>query len=441
MTDELDLLFPAHLQRVGGLVESALAAEGYGSLVVHSGFARCAFLDDQAYPFRPNPHFRWAVPVGDAPDCLLVWEPGRRPRLLFVSPADYWHLPPRLPDGAWTACFDVEPHADVSSAWAAIRPASGRAFIGEVPPAFPAESFAAVNPERLLQRLHDGRVRKSAYEIACLRLATRAGVAGHHAAARAFEAGGSEWEILLAFLAGCGQREHELPYQAIVACDAHAATLHYQSVDRSRPAARHSLLIDAGAQFRGYASDITRTHASSPGLFRDLVREMDHAQQSLAAAVRPGVDWRDLHLTAHQLVAEVLKEAGILRIDPDEAVHNGLSDVFLPHGLGHLLGLQTHDVGGFRARPLDEPVPPPEGHRALRLTRILEEGFVVTMEPGLYFIDMKLAGARQGPLSGAIDWQLVDALRPCGGIRIEDNLVVTAGGSENLTRDAFRAPG
>jgi Xaa-Pro dipeptidase len=441
MSDDLESQFGGHLRQVARCIEDALSAEGYGSLVVHSGFSRNAFLDDQAYPFRPNPHFAWAVPVTDAPDCLLLWEPGRRPRLLFVSPADFWHLPPRLPEGAWLEAFDVEQHADAAAAWAAIPAASGRVFIGERPPLFPADTFVAVNPDRLLQRLHEARTRKTGYELACLRRATRLGVAGHRAAADAFNGGGSEWDILLAFLRGSGLREQELPYQAIVACDAHAATLHYQAIDRIRPAARHSLLIDAGAQFRGYASDITRTHAAAPGLFRDLVSEMDLAQQSLAAAIRPGVDWRDLHLTAHQLVAEVLKEAGILRIDAAEAVHNGLSDVFLPHGVGHLLGLQTHDVGGFRPGALQDPVPPPPGHGALRLTRILEEGFVVTLEPGLYFIDLKIASARQGPLADAVDWQLVDALRPCGGIRIEDNLVLVAGGAENLTRDAFRFPG
>ena len=168
---------------------------------------------------------------------------------------------------------------------------------------------------------------------------------------------------------------------------------------------------------------------------------MEDLQQSLCAAVRPGMDWRDLHLTAHHLVAELLRDAGILRIDPQAAVDTGVSGVFLPHGLGHLLGLQVHDVAGFHPDPDAPPVSPPPGHGALRLTRVLEAGFVVTMEPGLYFIDLLLEQARAGAHAGAIDWETVDRLRPHGGIRIEDNLVVTDSGHENLTRDAFVAEG
>ena len=118
-------------------------------------------------------------------------------------------------------------------------------------------------------------------------------------------------------------------------------------------------------------------------------------------------------------------------------VASGVSGVFLPHGLGHLLGLQVHDVGGFRPTPEADPIPRPEGHPALRLTRKLETGMVVTVEPGVYFIDSLLARLRAGPQAGAVNWTLVANLAACGGIRIEDNVVVTATGHDNLTRTAF----
>jgi len=113
--------------------------------------------------------------------------------------------------------------------------------------------------------------------------------------------------------------------------------------------------------------------------------------------------------------------------------------VFFPHGLGHLLGLEVHDVGGFMRSPDGGDIPRPAGHPYLRLTRVLEQGFVVTMEPGLYFIPQLLAGARADERSRRINWARVDSLRKFGGIRIEDDLAVTATGCENLTRDAFRA--
>jgi Xaa-Pro dipeptidase len=151
------------------------------------------------------------------------------------------------------------------------------------------------------------------------------------------------------------------------------------------------------------------------------------------------VDWRDVHLSAHQHIAELLQEADITLCDADEAVDTGLSSVFMPHGLGHLLGLQVHDAGGLQKSPEGGEIPRPEGHPFLRLTRLLEEGFVVTMEPGMYFIDQLLNEARSDSRGAKINWPRVEALRKFGGIRIEDNLAITATGCENLTRDAFQA--
>ena len=117
----------------------------------------------------------------------------------------------------------------------------------------------------------------------------------------------------------------------------------------------------------------------------------------------------------------------------------GVSSVFLPHGIGHLLGLEVHDVGGFMKDPDGAVIPRPEGHPFLRLTRVLQEGFVVTMEPGIYFIDQLLSAAKADTRARSINWSRVDALRRFGGIRIEDDLAVTRSGCENLTRDAFHA--
>src|SRR5690606_36716251 len=190
-------------------------------------------------------------------------------------------------------------------------------------------------------------------------------VAGHLAAERRFREGGAELDILLAFLGAVRQGENELPYPPIVALNDHAATLHYPWRDTLVPARSLSLPIDAGASCRGYASDITRTWARAPGQFANLVEAMDGVQQELSEAVAPGVDWRELHLMAHRLVARVLRDAGLLRMEPEAALESGVTAAFLPHGLGHLLGLQVHYVGGFRPAHDAEPVPRPPGHPAL----------------------------------------------------------------------------
>jgi len=288
-----------------------------------------------------------------------------------------------------------------------------------------------------LHRLDYFRAAKTPYELACLREANRLGALGHVAAAAAFAAGASEFEIELAFLEACGLREQELPYNPIIALNASAAVLHYQVLEKKAPPERHSLLIDAGAEFAGYASDITRTYARTAGDFAALIARMDEMQQSLCAGVRAGVDWRDVQLRAHELTAEVLRDADLIRCSTPEALDSGVTRIFLPHGIGHLLGLEVHDVGGLMRSPEGGEIERPEGHPYLRLTRVLQSGFVVTMEPGIYFIPQLLQAARSDGRSRHINWSRVDSLDHFGGIRIEDDLAVTPSGCENLTRDAF----
>jgi Xaa-Pro dipeptidase len=209
-------------------------------------------------------------------------------------------------------------------------------------------------------------------------------------------------------------------------------------LEKRPPRERHSLLIDAGVEFAGYASDITRSYSHQDADFAALIRRVDEMQQTLCAGVRAGVDWRDVHLRAHALTGELLREADITRCSAEEAVSRAVTSVFLPHGIGHLLGLEVHDVGGLMRSPEGGEIPRPEGHPYLRLTRVLEEGFVVTMEPGVYFIPQLLDAARADGRARSINWTRVEALSRFGGIRIEDDLAVRRGSCENLTRDAFR---
>jgi Xaa-Pro dipeptidase len=123
----------------------------------------------------------------------------------------------------------------------------------------------------------------------------------------------------------------------------------------------------------------------------------------------------------------------------DEAIDTGLTSVFYPHGIGHLLGLQVHDVGGLQRDAAGGVIERPYNHPFLRLTRKLEDGFVVTVEPGFYFIDQLLDEAKQKPIGKMIDWKRVGQLRKFGGVRIEDNVAARPGGQENLTRPAFNA--
>ncbi|HUK02951.1 MAG TPA: Xaa-Pro dipeptidase [Steroidobacteraceae bacterium] len=436
----LPTLYAAHLRTLMRRFDEALAACGLAGVLVYSGSPPLVFRDDQHYPFKAHAWFKAWLPLIDAPDCLLCYEPGRKLRLLFLQPRDYWHLPPATPREFWTDAFDVQPIAELAAA-RPLLPAdlTHFAFIGAPTAEISAWSPGAVNPQALLARLEFERAIKTDYELERLREASRLAARGHRAAARAFKAGGSEFEIELAFLSACGQREQELPYNPIVALNEGGAVLHYQVLERKAPSTSRSLLIDAGCEVAGYASDVTRTHSRKDRDFAALITAFDDVQQNLCAGVHAGVDWRDVHLTAHRLVAEFLNEADVTHCDAEEAVDSGLSGVFMPHGIGHLLGLQVHDVGGWQASAEGGEIPRPEGHPYLRLTRVLQPGFVVTMEPGIYFIDQLLDEARADKRRGKmINWSRVQQLKPFGGIRIEDDLAVTAKGCENLTRDAFQ---
>jgi Xaa-Pro dipeptidase len=432
--------FGPHLEQLCARTARALEASGYTSLLVHSGSLLEVFEDDRTYPFEAHAPFKVWVPLADAPDSFVWFEPGARPRLILNQPQDYWYKSAENPTGYWVSYFDLRSVPDRAAARAQLpRDLSGCAYIGDATADAGLWGLGAINPPALMRRLDYVRAAKTPYELVCLREANRLGALGHRAAADAFRAGASEFDIELAFLRACGLREQELPYNPIIALNAGGAVLHYQVLEKQAPPERYSLLIDAGAEFAGYASDITRTYSAEDADFAALIGRMDRMQQALCAEVRPGADWRDIHLQAHTLTAELLREADLILCSPGEALQKKVTSVFLPHGIGHLLGLEVHDVGGFMASAEGGDIARPEGHPYLRLTRQLESGFVVTMEPGIYFIDQLLEQAREDGRASLINWSRVGELSRFGGIRIEDDLAVRAGGCENLTREAFAA--
>ncbi len=185
---------------------------------------------------------------------------------------------------------------------------------------------------------------------------------------------------------------------------------------------------------------ITRTYAGADAReFGVLIEAVDEAQREFASMVCAGQSYPDLHVHAHHVLALILRDQGFIRMSPESAVESGVSSTFFPHGLGHGIGLQVHDVAGFQESERGGTIPKPKGHPYLRLTRKLEAGMVTTIEPGLYFIDMLLAELKQKPAAKDVAWDKVDAFRRYGGIRIEDDVVCTDGDPENLTRDAFAA--
>jgi len=434
--------YPGHVEAIKARHDKALERAGAAHAVIFSGAPKGVFLDDYDYPFKPNPHFAAWLPLTRNPFCYLVYTPGETPVLVYYQERDYWHLPPADPEGFWTAQFDirtVHDHRDVAAHLPEER--DNCIFIGELDETDAASACGIdrVNPKSAVNLLHYERAAKTGYELECMRAASRRAVLGHRAAEAAFRDGGSEFEIHLEYLRAVGHTDNDLPYGNIVALNENGAVLHYQHQSRESPAEHRSFLIDAGARVNGYASDITRTYAGGAGEFADLIDRFDALQRDLVGAVKAGVEFTDLHLLCHRKIAELLAETGIASGSSDALIESGVTAAFYPHGLGHLLGLQVHDVGGRQGDDHGTIIDPPSGHPFLRLTRQLQVDQVLTIEPGLYAIDMLQENLAGSPAEAMVNRERLDWLRPYGGIRIEDNVRVLADGCENLTRDAFAA--
>jgi len=432
-------LYKEHLDTVRKATEEALETSGHDGLVLHAGSHHHFHADDREIFPVTVPHFARFAPVKGR-DHLLLVKPGETPKLARVTPRDFWYEEPAKVDHPYPDHLDVVDVTSTAEAAEAIGQVKGCAFIGDDPSVAKSLGIAAkdVEPKSLMAPLDWARAYKTEYEVECVREAGRLAAEGHNAVRDAVPGGHSERALHALYLESTGLMENDTPYTNIIGWDEHAAILHYQSKDKERPQRGHVLLIDAGAPYLGYASDITRTwiRGDVHPVFADCLDRMDALQRKLVDAVKPGKDYVELHAECHEGIAEILSATGIAKVGADECLEKGITRVFLPHGLGHHLGIQVHDVGGRQANPKGDIAPPPEAHPFLRTTRKLEEGCIVTIEPGLYFIPMLLDDLKQDGRKASIDWDLVEALIPCGGIRIEDDVLVTEEGSEDLTRGA-----
>ena len=427
-----------HVATLTSKYEQILAAGQ--SVLIHSGTEHHYFGDDRAIVFQAFGHFAHWLPV-NRPDHFVLVRAGDKPRYFQVVPQDFWY------DQSLQIDADLEPA--IHEAFDVVRLSSIDDvakqtdltvcdYLGPDPSWAAAQGItqAKTNAPALLAPLDFARAVKAKYEIDQLRLANQQGLVGHAAAAECFLGGGSEFEIHNAFLQACSLLEYETPYTNIVGLDTNAAVLHYQHKSRTRVPNAQLLLIDAGSRINGYGSDITRTTPSQHchPVMDSLITGIEALELEIVASVKPGVAYPALHDQAIAGVASLLVEHGIAKVAKSELIERRLAHAFMPHGVGHLLGIQVHDVGGHQRNASGGRIEPPAHSPALRTTRMLSEDMVFTVEPGLYFIPMLLDPLRTGYAREALNWPLIDELIPSGGIRIEDNIRVTATGAENLTR-------
>jgi Xaa-Pro aminopeptidase len=290
--------------------------------------------------------------------------------------------------------------------------------------------------EQLIRAVIDQRIQKGPEEIAQMEDAMKITAMIHAQLQRSVAPGKFEAQLRgiaegIAF-AGHGR----LAYNAI--CTVEGQTLHNNAYHRKLKDG-DLLLCDIGAENRmGYASDITRTYPVSPRFNAQQAAIYDlvlRAEVESMKGVKPGVKYLDVHLGAAKIIAEGLHQMGLMKGDVEEAVALGAHALFFPHGLGHMIGLDVHDMENLGENFIgyDDTVQRSKqfGTAYLRFAREFKPGYVVTVEPGIYFIPELIDQWRsEGKFEQFINYKEVEAFRNFKGIRIEDNVVVTANGNK-----------
>ena len=275
---------------------------------------------------------------------------------------------------------------------------------------------------------------KTDHELDLLREAARVNNIAHLEAMKALKPGMHEYEMKGVF--DYHQTSNGLlqpAYTGIHAGGTNSAILHYvENKDKINDGELY--LIDAGYECEGYASDVTRTYPANGRFSGDqaaIYQIVLDALNQCIENVKPGVKMEDLHMGASRIILQGLKELGVVKGGIDDMMENNIFALFFPHGLGHFLGLDTHDVGGYPqgVERIDRP-----GIKFLRVRRELMPGMVITIEPGIYFIPALLKPALESAEQAKyLNADKVESLLNFGGIRIEDNLIITEEGYENLT--------
>ena len=430
---------------------------GDGLVVVPAGLPIPIEGTDQPYGFRAHDDHTWLAGAR-APRQVLVHDPASEHAwTLFAYEADQddrvWHGDTESIDdqAARLGIERVLPLAEFGP-WLGDRAGRPAALLGntdilEIPSGYELHpqqlgvlAFEAELNARVQLRVEHGRRVKDDVELAFMRAAAAATHAGHMEGMRGAQAGWTERALQVEIEYAFERAGAERPaYSSIAAAASNAAVLHASPGSRAL-AAGDLVLVDAGAEVEGYDCDVTRTWPVSPSFSaeqRDLYDMLLAVQERAITGVQAGNEYKDLHMEASRGIAQGLVDFGLLKGKADDLVDQDAHALFFPHGLGHLIGLGTHDVGGW---PADRERSDRPGLKYLRIDITLEPGNVVTIEPGVYFVRALLEDPElRHKHHDHVDWARVDGMLDFGGFRIEDDVLVTAGGPDVLTADIPKA--
>jgi Xaa-Pro aminopeptidase len=384
---------------------------------------------DRTYPFHAHSEY------------FYLTDRNRPGGVLAYDPAEGWFdfvAEVTEEERLWSGAVDGEPGGvplSQLSVWLGARRERAVGCLGAPPAGALEVRWDPALSADLRLALDVVRRPKDEIELERMRVAERATSAAFAAAVPVLVEGSTERSVQVELeTAALRAGADAMAYDTIVGAGTNSAVLHFMPTDR-RLVDGDLVLIDAGADYRQYASDITRTYPVGGRLSpeqAELHAVVHAAERAAIERCVPGTEWVDVHMTAAQVIAEGLVAFGVLRGEPSALVESGAVWLFFPHGIGHLVGLGVRDAGG----PLRARRDKPSGIANLRIDLPLELGFVVTVEPGIYFVPAMLEDPeRRARHRDAVDWDRVDRLLDFGGIRIEDNVLITDGGYEILTAD------
>ncbi|XP_066585520.1 xaa-Pro dipeptidase isoform X2 [Prorops nasuta] len=448
-------LFRGNRERLVARLKAEEKLSAAGTFIVLQGGVDVPFNDtDIAWPFRQESFFQWAFGV-EEPGWYGAIDLGTGSTTLFMPrlPAEYAIWEGKLhtledmkkrysvEEVCYTDEIELilkEKQASLLLTLNGINSDSGLPALEAI---FPGKEEFQVNNQVLYPVICECRVIKSAAEIEVIRYVVKISSDAHKAVMRVVKPGMAEFQAEAAFMhyvytvGGC----RHVSYTCICGSGHNASILHYghAGAPNNRVVKDGDMcLFDMGGNYAGYAADITCSYPANGKFTNDqkmVYNAVLDACNAVAKAAKPGVSWTDMHLLANKAVLSGLRNGGVLTGDVDDMIKTGLNEVFQPHGLGHLMGLDVHDVGGYLPGHPERSTAP--GTRKLRTARILKAGMVLTIEPGCYFVDCLLDAALSNPeQSKFIVKEQLQRFRGWGGVRIEDDVLITESGVENLTK-------
>ena len=430
-----------------------LARSFGGAALIAAGSPSPRQYAANAWPFRAASHFLYLVGL-HLPGAFLLLED--EATLFVPTPAaddELWHGPtPGLSALSGALGISVRPTTELprllEGRSVATLPAIDAATCAEQSQLLgrPVRYGAIASDDaRLADAVIATRLVHDAEAIRGLREAAESTTAAHLAGMRATRAGVREHVVRAAMVAPFHARGHSVSYEPFVTV--HGEILHSHSYDNTLREG-DLLLADVGAETAGgWAGDVTRTWPVSPRFSptqRTMYELVLTANRKCIEACAPGVRYRDIHVLASRVLTRGLVDLGILRGDPEELVADGVHALFFPHGVGHLIGLDVHDMEDLGDRAGYAPGrtrSPQFGLSYLRLDRDLEAGMAVTIEPGLYVVPAILRDPKLTSIArDRLDRGELEKFSDVRGIRIEDDVLVTPRGNEVLTAAIPKAP-